>query len=88
MKLYVEIDYKNKSEIAGSVYNRPGKCGEEIYLLFRAVQFSFNVYVLNVRKVGSLKEFNTALDSTLHGKPTGKNILYYIEQRIDMFKNL
>lgn len=88
MKLYIDIDYKEKYEIAGNVYNKPGKCGEEIFLLYKASVFSGNIWTLNVRKVGSLKEFNTALDSTLHGKPTAKNILYYIEQKIDFFKNL
>ena len=83
MKLYITIDYKSKSEIHGNIYNKPRKNQSEIYLMFSATRIDDNLFELSIRKIGSEKECRVVLDESFDGRMSGKDILFYVEQRIE-----
>ena len=83
MKLYVSLDYKHKDEIGGSIFNLPRKKNEEIYLYFDGVRKSETTFELNVKRPAFLKKYIVLLDETFDCKMTAKDILFYVEQRID-----
>ena len=84
MKLYILIDYKGKEGIGGCIFNLPRKKNQEaIYLYFYGVRNSDTTFELELRKPASNKHYTVILDEKFECKMTGKDILFYVEQRID-----
>lgn len=84
MKLYISLDYKDKEEIVGSIFNLPRKKNQEaIYLYFDGVRKSDTTFELDIRRPVFDKHYTIILDETFECKMTGKDILFYVEQRIN-----
>lgn len=85
MNLYISIDYKDKEGICGCIFNLPPrkKNQESIYLYFYGVRISDTTFELELRKPASDKNYTVILDEKFECKMTGKDILFYVEQRID-----
>lgn len=84
IKLYIDIDHKDKSEIYGTIYNKPRKNQQEIYLRYSAIRLSDTVFKLTISKP-LLKEFYSVnLDETIDCSMTAKDILFYVDQRIEL----
>lgn len=85
MKLYTKIDSKNKDSIYGTIYNRPSKNQKEIYLRYKTERLSDYTFMLDIFKVPNPNPIYTALlDETFDCSMTAKDILYYVEQRIEI----
>ncbi len=82
-KLYISIDYKDKNEINGTIYNRPRKNQEEIWLRYQATRLSDTTFQLDLyrRKNGYCKTY--ILEEDFECSMTANNILFYVEQRIE-----
>lgn len=88
MKLYISIDYKDKEEIGGSIFNLPRKKDQEaIYLYFDGVRKSATTFELDIRRAAFEKHYIVLLDETFDCRMVGKDILFYVEQRIDYIWN-
>lgn len=84
LKLYISVETKDKWYMNGSIYNRPRKNNSEIYLRYRAERHTSNLFELSIYKVGSHKVYQVMLDETIDCSMTAKDILYYVDQRIEM----
>lgn len=84
MKLYIQLDYKNKEEICGSIFNLPKKKKQEaIYLRFNGIRMGYTTFELIVYRPAFDKQYVVMLDEIIECKMTGKDILFYIQQRIE-----
>lgn len=90
MRLYIKIDYKDKNEISGTIYNRVRlkDIKNEIYLRYKAERTSENMFDLQIYGCPKNKVYEVRLDETFDCSMTAKDILFYVEQRIDFLKNL
>lgn len=87
MKLYIDLDYKDRTEKVGSIYNKPKKNEKEIYIRFKAQRTADRVFELDLYHTLNGKHITFTLDETFDISFTGKDILYYVEQRIDSIIN-
>lgn len=84
MKLYSSLDYKDKEKIGGSIFNLPRKKNQEaIYLYFKGVRKSDTAFKLDVYRPAFDKHYIVMLDEIFECKMTAKDILFYVEQRIE-----
>lgn len=84
MKLYVSLDYKGKDEISGSIFNLPRKKEDEaIYLRFVGERKGETAFRLDIKRPAFEKVISVMLDEICECKMTGKDILFYVEQRIN-----
>ena len=79
MKLYIEIDSKDKNGICGSIYNRVRDAKKEIYLYFDASRIDEKSYWLKVKNYKAKVEEDIIMYEEKMGKMNGKNILYFVE---------
>lgn len=85
MKLYIKIDYKDKEFMYGSIYNKPKNKHDEVYLRYRCERYTDNIFELTVYKVTSQSiKYQVMLDETFDCRMCAKDILFYIEQRIEL----
>lgn len=84
MKLYVSLDYKDKEEIVGSIFNLPRKKEQiAIYLYFKGVRKSDTAFKLDIYRPAFTKHYEVMLDEIIECKMTAKDILFYVDQRIE-----
>ena len=89
MKLYSKVEYKDKNEISGTIFNRCGKnIKDEIYLRFIAVRTNENIFNLQVYGCPKNRVYEATLDETFDCCMTAKDILFYVEQRIEYLRKL
>lgn len=88
MRLYSSIDYKEKQEIAGSIYNRPRKNEKEFYIRFLATRTSDSTFDLQLYTIPKTKVYEVPLDETFDCSMTVKDIKFYVEQRVETLKRL
>ena len=83
-KLYIDIDYKDKNELRGSIYNRPRKKNQAcIYLRYKATRLSDTTFQLDLYKYPIKGYITVILDETFECRMTANNILFYVDQRIE-----
>lgn len=85
IKLYANIDYKDKHEISGSIFNRTRNVKDEIYIRFKATRHSEikNIFELDLYRRKDGDHITVTLDETFDCSMTKKDILFYVEQRIE-----
>ena len=84
-KLYVSVDYRDKEEISGTIYNRPRNVKDEIYLRFIARKEGKTTFELDVYQYKKGKHLSYILDRTFDCPMNGRGILNYVGNRIKMF---
>ena len=88
-KLYIKIDDKDKNGICGTIYNRVRQdANKEIYLRYKAQKISDTLFELQVYGCPKDAVYSATLDETFDCSMTAKDILFYVEQRIDFLKKL
>lgn len=83
MKLYTQIDHKDKNEIVGSVFNKPRKNQIKVYIRYKATRLSDATFQLDIYKIPVNGYITVILDEKFECSMTANNILYYIDQRIE-----
>ena len=88
-KLYINIEEKSKNEISGTIYNRVrNNVDERVYLRFKAVRTGESLFKLEVYGCPCREVYTVALDETFDCCMTAKDILFYVEQRIEYLRRL
>lgn len=82
MKLYITIDNKTKTELYGSIYNKPRKNKKQVYLRYNAERLSPTTFSLDIYNINKNNIISVILDETYDCSMTAKDILYWVENRI------
>ena len=89
MRLYSKVDYKDKNEITGTIFNRCGKnIKNEIFLRFNATRTGESTFDLQIYGCPKDKVYEVPLDEYFDCSMTAKDILFYVEQRIEFLRKL
>lgn len=92
-KLYIDIDDKgiinNNKYMYGTIFNRNyHKYDGEIYLRWYAERIDNKLFTLKVWGCPKTDVYEVTLDETFDCRMCAKDILFYVQERIDTLKKL
>lgn len=83
MRVYSEVEYKDKKEIRGIIFTRQRNIAERMYFCYKATRIDDNNFELDIYRSKSGKHIVVELQEDYDGEMMAKNIVYWIEQRIE-----